>query len=697
MVSLHESNAGEKFNLSEEPCPRFSLVDIEKATNNFTSLVIGEGAFAKVYKGEIEIDNGGANSTTVAIKRMDSMSPESRKEFRQEISMVYKFRHSHLVSLIGYCETNEEMILVYEYMGGGTLKDALHKSGINGNNNILLSWVERLKISVGAARGLHYLHTGTGNKHKVIHRDVKSSNILLDENRKIAKISDFELLKIGPTNQTVTGVFTRVAGTRGYWDPDYYSTGILTSKSDVYSFGVVLFELLCGRPALDLTLADEDQWNLVAWAHQCVEKGKVKQIVDPNLKSQILPSSLSAFVKIAERCLHVRRAQRPTMTKVLAELERALKLQESGKVATGYDVWRREYAEKLWLLFSVACRSILANSAVYHATEAAPTDTEAAPNDNKAINTKPVGSIPSLQLYELKEITDNFSTKALICDGTCGKLYYGILKSGQASCIKMLEFNKLPLQDFLSRVHRVSRRKHENVIQLLGYCIDVDLCFLAYEYAPNGSLHDILHRRKGIKRLQLGTVLSWSQRVKIAVGAAKGLQYFHEKPQPNIIHGGIKSSNVLLFNDGIAKIADIKFSNRTLDVEPTLPYDYTTWFVGPNGFAALKQRSSRSEKLRSKHDVVMFGVVLLELLTGRKAVDYTLPRSQQNLIIGVNECIDPRLNGEYPLQQAAEMAAIAALCVQCEPVLRPSMSIVVNRLQPLLNGLPGTSSEATHL
>ncbi|KAM7485606.1 hypothetical protein LguiA_001615 [Lonicera macranthoides] len=567
--------------------------------------------------------------------------------------------------------------------GGGTLKDALRKGGINGNNNILVSWVEHLKISVGAARGLHYLHTGTGNKHKVIHRDVKSSNILLDENRKIAKISNFGLSKVGPTNQTVTGVSTRIAGTRGYWDPDYCITGILTSKSNVYSFGVVLFELLCGRPALDLTLADEDQWNLAMWAH-----------------------SLSAFVKIADRCLHARPTERPTMTEVLAELEHALKLQESGKVATGYVVWRREYAEKLRLLFSVSHRLISVNSAVSNATEAAPTDTEAAPNENQGINIKPVASIPSLQLYELKEITNNISTKALICDWTCGKLYYGILKSGQASCIKMLEFNKLPLQDFLSRVHTVSRLKYENVVELLGYCIDVDLHFLAFEYAPNGSLHDIFHRRKGIERLQPGPVLTWSQRVKIAVGAAKGLQYFHEKPQPNIIHGGIKSSNVLLFNDGIAKIANIKFSNQALDVEPTLPYDYTTWFVRPNCFAAPKQLSSESEELRSRSDVFMFGVVLLELLTGRKAVDYTLPRSQQNLIkwvipklnyYRVNECIDPRLNGEYLLWQAAEMATIAATCVQYEPVLRPFMSVVVNRLQRLLNDLPGPCSEATLL
>ncbi|KAM7485596.1 hypothetical protein LguiA_001605 [Lonicera macranthoides] len=350
MRSVQESNPGKKFNPSSSLPPenlsrRFSLDEILTATNDFDdSLVIGQGGFAKVYKGEI--DNG---AHTVAIKRMKTMSKEGGPEFRSEILMVSKFRHCHLVSLIGYCESENEMILVYEYMARGTLEDNLHKIGTSGNNNLPLSWVQRLKICIGAARGLEYLHTGTGIQHRVIHRDVKSSNILLDENW-AAKISDFGGSKIGPANQSDSQVITKPVGTLGYLDPDYYSTGSLTRKSDVYSFGVVLFEVLCGRPALDRRL-HEDQRGLAGWAQYCVKKGMIKQIIDPNLKSQIVPRSLLAFVKVADRCLHGRPKERPTMNEVLTNLELALNLQESTNVASGF-------AEKFWLLFSVTPRPI---------------------------------------------------------------------------------------------------------------------------------------------------------------------------------------------------------------------------------------------------------------------------------------------------------------------------------------------------
>ncbi|KAM7485595.1 hypothetical protein LguiA_001604 [Lonicera macranthoides] len=478
---------------------------------------------------------------------MKPMFKEGAPEFHSEILMVSKFRHSHLVSLIGYCESENEMILVYEYMTRGTLEDNLHKIGTSGNNNLPLSWVQRLKIFIGAARGLVYLHTGTGIQHRVIHRDVKSSNILLDENW-AAKISDFGMSKIGPANQSDTHVSTRIVGTFGYLDPDYAFTGSLTRKSDVYSFGVVLFEVLCGRLALDRRL-HEDQRGLAGWAQYCVKKGIVKQIIDPNLKSQIVPRSLLAFVKVADRCLHGRPKERPTMNEVLTDLELALNLQESTNVASGF-------AEKFRWLFSVTPRPISGNNAVYHATEVAPTDalnapidtedvskstvtalidTEAAPkntvaalNDTKATNIEPI-VIPSVRLDELRKITDNFGTKCLIYEGTYGRLYNGILKSGRASCIKKLDLNELSEQEFLAQVSMASRLKHENVVELLGYSVDGDLRVLAYEYASNGSLYDILHGRKGGKDEQPGPVLSWSQRVKIAVGAAKGLEYLHEK------------------------------------------------------------------------------------------------------------------------------------------------------------------------
>ncbi|XP_074363406.1 receptor-like protein kinase FERONIA [Apium graveolens] len=203
-----------------------------------------------------------------------------REIFHTEIEILSKFQHSHLVSLIGYCDDCEEMILVYDYMSRGTLADHLHKSVRNANNFFpSLPWVQRLKFCAGAAHGLDYLHTGTSVESGVIHRDVKSTNIVLDENF-AAKISDLGLSKTGPANQIHTYVSTRVKGTIGYLDAFYVSTHRLTKKSDVYACGVVLFEVLCGRPAVDKSL-DEEQMNLAEWAQHCFKERLLDQITDP--------------------------------------------------------------------------------------------------------------------------------------------------------------------------------------------------------------------------------------------------------------------------------------------------------------------------------------------------------------------------------------------------------------------------------
>ncbi|KAM7489264.1 hypothetical protein LguiB_026748 [Lonicera macranthoides] len=307
---------------ADQLCRRFTFAEIRAATRNFShAFVIGKGGFGKVFKGII--DNG---ATTVAIKRLDPMSKQGVKEFATEIEMLSKIRHSHVVSLIGYCDNNDEMILVYEYVENGSLADHLYKEKVRNGSNSNMSWVKRLKICIGAARGLDYLHTGTGILHRVIHRDVKTSNILLDENW-AAKISDFGLSKTGPANQSLTHVSTRVKGTPGYCDPEYFLTRRLTRKSDVYSFGVVLFEVLCGRPAFDYKLPKE-QISLVLWAQDCIQEEKTHLLADPNLEWEIFGNSLKAFVNIAGQCLHSRSKKRPTMSEVVASLEVALALQE---------------------------------------------------------------------------------------------------------------------------------------------------------------------------------------------------------------------------------------------------------------------------------------------------------------------------------------------------------------------------------
>ncbi|XP_073525699.1 uncharacterized protein [Phyllobates terribilis] len=318
-----------------------------------------------------------------------------------------------------------------------------------------------------------------------------------------------------------------------------------------------------------------------------------------------------------------------------------------------------------------------------------------APKEMETVKYQPP-AVPAISVDELKEITDNFGSKALIGEGSYGRVFQGVLRSGQAAAIKKLDSSKQPENELLSQVSMVSRLRHENVLKLVGYCIDENIRVVAYEYAPNGSLHDILHGRKGEKGSQPGPVLSWAERVKIAVGAAKGLEYLHEKTKPRIIHRDIKSSNVLLFdNNDVAKIADFDLSNQAPDASARL---HSTRVLGTFGYHAPEY--AMTGQLSSKSDVYSFGVILLEILTGRKPVDHTLPRGQQSLVTWatpklsedkVKLCVDPRLGPDYPPKAVAKLAAVAALCLQYEADFRPNMSIVVKALQPLLNARPAAS------
>ncbi|KAK9067833.1 hypothetical protein SSX86_011944 [Deinandra increscens subsp. villosa] len=298
---------------------RIQLEEIISATNNFDDQknCIGGGGFGKVYKGEMSHING---RSMVAIKRLDPKFGQGLPEFLKEITMLSNYRHENLISLLGFCCERSEMILVYELGFHGSLDRHLSSPH--------LSWTQRVKICIDAAKGINYLHDPRETHQRLIHCDIKSGNILLD-NQWNAKVSDFGLSIMGPANeQQHSMIVTVAAGTRGYCDPQYAMTHTLTKESDVYSFGVVLFEVLCGRLCCRSSNDGVSHILVPTWI-ESYKKKILDDIIFKNPTIQPLDeSALEIFSDIAYRCLEVSREGRPKMDEVVTELEAALETQE---------------------------------------------------------------------------------------------------------------------------------------------------------------------------------------------------------------------------------------------------------------------------------------------------------------------------------------------------------------------------------
>jgi Leucine-rich repeat (LRR) protein len=290
----------------EKPLKKLTFAHLLEATNGFSAgTLIGSGGFGEVYKAKLK------DGTVVAIKKLIHFTGQGDREFTAEMETIGKIKHRNLVPLLGYCKIGDERLLVYEYMKHGSLDVLLHDKAKTAG--VKLDWAARKKIAIGAARGLAFLHHSC--IPHIIHRDMKSSNVLLDSNLE-ARVSDFGMARLMNALDTHLSVST-LAGTPGYVPPEYYQSFRCTTKGDVYSYGVVLLELLSGKKPIDPTEFGDN--NLVGWAKQMVKENRSGDIFDPTLtNTKSGEAELYQYLKIARDCLDDRPNQRPTMIQVMA-------------------------------------------------------------------------------------------------------------------------------------------------------------------------------------------------------------------------------------------------------------------------------------------------------------------------------------------------------------------------------------------
>ncbi|XP_015166250.1 proline-rich receptor-like protein kinase PERK4 [Solanum tuberosum] len=285
----------------------FTYDDLSTATGGFVkSNLLGQGGFGFVHKGVLP------NGKDIAVKSLKANSGQGEREFQAEVEIISRVHHRHLVSLVGYCIAGSQRLLVYEFVPNGTLEYHLHGTG-----RPVMDFPTRLKIALGSAKGFAYLHEDC--HPRIIHRDIKAANILLDHNCE-AKVADFGLAKL--SNDTNTHVSTRIMGTFGYLAPEYASSGKLTEKSDVYSYGVMLLELITGRRPIDIS-SDDD--TLVEWARpiliRATEGGNYDELIDPRLEGNFDAQEMLCMVACAAASIRHSARRRPKMSQIVRALE----------------------------------------------------------------------------------------------------------------------------------------------------------------------------------------------------------------------------------------------------------------------------------------------------------------------------------------------------------------------------------------
>ncbi|KAL5702662.1 hypothetical protein ACHQM5_027849 [Ranunculus cassubicifolius] len=689
---------------SEKPLcntPRiFDFTELYIGSNGFSEAeILGAGGFGRVYKAKLPSDG-----TLVAVKCMTEKRNSFEKSFVAELMAVASLRHRNLVRLRGWCIHEDQLLLVYDYMPHRSLDHMLFKKP--GVEKYVLSFDRRWRIVSGLAAALFYLHEQL--ETQIIHRDVKTSNVMLDMNYN-ARLGDFglarwlehELQFSSPLMVTGKGhrfrleETTRMGGTIGYLPPEsFQKRGMTTAKSDVFSFGIVALEIASGRRAVDLTYPDE-QIMLLDWVRMLSDEGKYLQAGDSRLAEESYQSSdMNRLIHIGLLCSVNDPRMRPTMKWVVEALSGNIIGELPGLPVFNLQPFYISLSSGTSTSVTSKITSSTMDSTMSTGYITADNDTVYLTADdgtssnyrNRPITFHSVNTPQEITYKDLLTATDNFSEDRRIAEVDFGTAYSGVLNNHQQILVKRLGMKTCPAlrSRFADELHNLKQLRHRNLVQLKGWCTEQGEMLVVYDYLPSHQLSHLLFHHRDTHR----AILQWHHRYNIIKSLASAITYLHEEWDDQVIHRNITSAAIYLdadMNPRLGSFALAEFLTRNEDGHHIN--------LNPNAavrgiFGYMAPEYIETGEANPKTDIYSFGVVILEIVSCRRAVDFQRPevllvkkvREFETQKRPVIELVDRDLDDEYNHRELQRLVKLGMACTRSNPDLRPTMRQIVSAL-----------------
>ncbi|XP_059632173.1 receptor like protein kinase S.2 [Cornus florida] len=691
----------------------FSYAELYIGSNGFSEdEVLGSGGFGRVYRAVLPSDG-----TVVAVKCLVERGERFEKTFAAELVAVAHLRHRNLVRLRGWCVHEDLLLLVYDYMPNRSLDRVLFRRPENMGSGPL-SWERREKIVRGLAAALFYLHEQL--ETQIIHRDVKTSNVMLDSHYN-ARLGDFGLARwleheleyqtpSMKNHQFRLADTTRIGGTIGYLPPEsFQKRSLATAKSDVFSFGIVLLEVISGRRAVDLTYPD-DQIILLDWIRGLSDDGKLLRAGDTRLPDGSYKlSDMERLIHLGLLCTLHDPWSRPNMKWVVEALSGSIygKLpdlpsfqshplyinlsSQTNTSTSNTSNMRSSIATST--ATTVAFNSsnfVTANGETMYATAECGDGDHANSSDNgrRRSNTFPLVETPRVISYkEIISATNNFSDSQRVAELDFGTAYHGFLDNRHHIMVKRLGLKTCPAlrARFSNELLNLGRLRHRNLVQLRGWCTEQGEMLVVYDYSANRLLSHLLFHHECKNE---HPILQWRRRYNIIKSLASAICYLHEEWDEQVIHRNITSAAVILDPDMNPRLGSFALAEFLIRNEHGhhVVIDKNKSIRGIFGY--MSPEYLESGEATTLADIYSFGVVMLEVVSGRMAVDFRLP---EVLLVKrlhefetqkrpFEELADPKLKGEYDHQELVRLLKLGIACTRSNPDLRPSIRQIIRIL-----------------